>query len=98
MIRATWHPLAKRELFDGIDFYEGRVSGLGALFLAEVEDAVHQIRRHPRSGPVILGEARRWTLSQFPYHVIYRIEEKRIFILALAHQNRHPLYWTQRVQ
>ena len=98
MIRATWHTLAKRELFDGIDFYESRVPGLGAFLLVEAEAAVQQIRRHPRSGPVVLGEVRRWSLSQFPYHVVYRIEERRIFILALAHQKRYPLYWAQRVR
>jgi len=97
VIRATWHPLAKRELFESIDFYEDRVSGLGEIFLTAIEDAVAQARRHPRSSPLVFREIRRRGLRRFPYSVVYRLEEDRIFILAVAHQKRRPRYWARRI-
>jgi hypothetical protein len=51
VIRAAWHPLARRELFEGSDFYDREVAGLGESF-TRVEKAVDQIRRYPHSGPV----------------------------------------------
>jgi toxin ParE2 len=97
VIRAAWHPLARRELFEGSDFYEQEVAGLGGSFLTRVEKAVDQIRRYPYSGPVVLGESRRCQVSRFPYSLVYRVEPERIFILALAHNKRRPLYWARRV-
>lgn len=66
-------------------------------FLATIENAVARIRRHPRSGPLVLGSIRRLSVRPFPYGVIYRIEEDRIFILAIAHDKRRPRYWAKRV-
>jgi plasmid stabilization system protein ParE len=97
VIRVAWHPLARRELFKGSDFYEQEVAGLGESFLARVERAVEQIRRYPHSGPVVLAENRRLLVSRFPYSLIYRIEPERIFILALAPQKKRPNYWARRV-
>lgn len=95
MTRVAWHPLARRELFEGSDFYE-REARLGEDFLVQVEKALDQIRRYPRSGPTILGESRRCRLNRFPYNLVYRIEADRIFILALAHHKRRPFYWARR--
>ena len=95
MIRVAWHPLARRELFESSDFYQ-REAGLGEDFLAKAEKAIDQIRRHPHSGPRILGERRKCRLTRYPYNLVYRIEADRIFILALAHHKRRPYYWTRR--
>lgn len=96
MIRAAWHPLAKRELFESQDFYEDRATGLGAAFLDSVEAAVTGIRRHSHSGSSVDVSLRRSRVLRFPYSLIYRIEEKRIFILAVAHDKRKPRYWAGR--
>jgi len=96
VIRAGWHPLARRELFEDSDFYEREVAGLGDAFLTQVEKAVDQIRRYPHSGPTILGATRRCRVSRFPYNLVYRIDPERIYILALAHHKRRPYYWARR--
>jgi hypothetical protein len=44
VIRAAWHHLARRELFESMDFYEEEVVGLGETFLDRVEKAVERIR------------------------------------------------------
>ena len=97
MIRVAWHPLAKRELFEAQDFYDARVLGLGDIFLDRVEEAIALIRRYPHSGPSEAPGLRRIKTPRFPYGLIYRLEEGRIFILALAHEKRKPRYWARRV-
>jgi len=97
VIRAAWHPLAKRELFEAQDFYEDRAAGLGDTFLERVEAAVLLIRRYPRSGSAAGASLRQARVLQFPYSLVYRIEEERIFILAVAHDKRRPRYWARRV-
>ncbi len=97
MIRATWHPLAKRELFESQDFYEDRSAGLGAAFLESVEAATAGIRRYPHSGSSVDAVLRQSRVPRFPYSLIYRVEKERIFILAVAHDKRRPRYWAGRI-
>jgi len=96
VIRAAWHPLSKRELFEAQDFYEDRAAGLGDTFLERVEAAVLLIRRYPHSGSVAGASLRQSRVPQFPYGIVYRVEAERIFILALAHDKRKPRYWARR--
>lgn len=98
MIRAAWHPLAKRELFESQDFYEDRAAGLGAAFLESVEAATTVIRRHPHSGTALDDVLRQSRVTRFPYSLIYRVEEERIFILAVSHDKRRPRYWAGRAE
>lgn len=98
MIRATWHPLAKRELFESQDFYEDRAPGLGAAFLESVEAATAGIRRHPYSGSSVDAVLRHCRIVRFPYRLVYRVEEGRVLILAVAHDKRRPRYWAGRAE
>jgi hypothetical protein len=36
-------------------------------------------------------------LRGFPYSLFYVVEQKLIWILAVAHQSRLPGYWTDRL-
>ena len=39
------------------------------------------------------GEVRRAILSDFPYAVFYRIETRRVVMLAVTHTARDPRLW-----
>ncbi len=96
MSQATWHALARRELFEAADFYEERVLGLGEAFIDDVETAVARIRQYPRLGAIALREIRQLAIVRFPYYVVYKVLPARIMILAIAHQRRRPRYWANR--
>ena len=100
MTRVSWHPLAKRELFEASGFYEGESEGLGEIFLDAVQHGIERLKLHRRAGRQILGKIRRLLVGRFPYSIVYRIERvrqhERLFILAGAHQKRRPRYWTRR--
>ena len=91
------------ELFHGIDYYEDTRPGLGLEFMRLVEGKVRLIAEHPGVGAIVplhrqRTAVRRFAMGRFPYLVIYAIREDVIFIIALAHTSRRPLYWRRRLQ
>lgn len=89
---------ARAEHLDEVAFYEGRLPGLGADYLAQFEAVMVRICANPHFFPRI-GESdiRKAGLKRFPFHVIYRAEPAQIVVLAVAHYRRRPAYWTGRV-
>jgi toxin ParE1/3/4 len=106
-VRAVSKPLrteaeADRELEEAIRRYEGQRPGLGAEFLAAVDEVLERIQRLPNIGapipriPVDLAALRRAPLHRFPYHVVYLETTVAIQVLAFAHNRRRPGYWQAR--
>jgi hypothetical protein len=62
----SWHPLARRELFEASDFYDKQSKGLGDIFLDEVQEALGHLKHHPRLGRELLPEVRRFLVLRFP--------------------------------
>ena len=77
-------------------FYEIRQAGLGERFLDRIDGAFKSILAHPLAYQILIENYRRRLVDQFPYSVIYRTEEDRIFVLAVAHWSRKPDYWRGR--
>ena len=92
-----FHKLAESEMLDSQDFYDNLVFGLGKKFILDVEFAINQIRNNPLAFPIKFISYRVALLRRFPHSIFYRIENERIYILAVAHQKRKPFYWVNRV-
>ena len=56
-----------------------------------------ELPKNPTAWSKEIGEVRRYILHKFPYKILYSIESKHIFILAIAHQHRQPNYWIDRI-
>jgi plasmid stabilization system protein ParE len=95
-MEAVFHPSAREELDASVDFYEARLGGLGERFLAAVEEAIGRIAGSPNAGSAVAGGSRKRLVPGFPFSVVYRVEHRRILILAIAHQHRRPEYWRSR--
>jgi len=52
----------------------------------------------PLSGSSEDKEYYRRYLRDFPYTLIYKPKEDAVYILAVAHQSRHPDYWKERIK
>ena len=89
-------PAAKLEIRQAALFYEDCRDGLGQEFLDAVESAFEQIQRHPQVWRVLKGRFPRDLLQQFPYGLIYAVEEETIFVAAVMHLKRKPGYWVSR--
>jgi len=97
MTRAIFHPAARQELEETIDYYNAERPGLGAEFREAVQCVVTLLARFPLLGPCVQGSVRRTMLLRFPYHIYYRpLESGDLRILAVAHNRRMPAYWVGR--
>lgn len=93
-IRIT--PEARRELKVAADYYESKLLGLGAEFIEEYSVIYEHIKMQPQAGIQIEGNIRFRILRRFPYTIFYTESDKKILILAVAHQKRLPGYWRER--
>lgn len=96
MARASFHPLAERELLDAARYYERESPGLGARFLDAAERCELEIIEYPSAGTSLAGDVRRRLLRTFPYALLYRATAAGIRILAVMTLKRRPTYWVSR--
>jgi toxin ParE1/3/4 len=97
MTQGIFHPVARRELEEAIDYYNAESQGLGSEFREEVQRVLALLTRFPRLGQPVRGSMRRMMLSRFPYHIYYRLlASDNLRILAVAHNRQRPEYWVGR--
>ena len=92
-----FHPVAKKEFDQAVQYYEECQPGLGLRFAGEVHSTINRIIRFPNSFCKLSKNTRRCLLNRFPYGVIYQIQNNKIYIIAVGHLNRHPGYWVNRI-
>ena len=97
MKRVRFHPDAEAEFIAAGQFYDTQADGLGLEFVAEVRSAARTIAAHPEIGHRFSKRLRRFLVRRFPYGLLYRVEPKAIFIVAVMHLRRRPGYWKGRV-
>ena len=94
-----FHPEALVEYLEAIAWYESRRAGLGAALSRETEALIQSACDAPERFPTVDPTTiRRAHLKHFPYHVLFRIADDQLEVLAVAHNRRRPLYWQNRIQ
>ena len=96
MKQAIFHPEARAEMRESVEFYEARLEGLGFRFLSAVEQTTERISTHPEAGAPLTSGFRKRIVPGFPYNIIYRVWEDYIYLVAVAHHHRRPGYWRVR--
>ena len=91
-----FHPQAIAEADAAATFYEGRQKGLGARFVAALDDAIDRICRSPGIYREVETGVRKCRLLRFPYGVIFRERQAAIEVIAVMHIRREPGYWKAR--
>ena len=89
---------ASIELDDAIEYYNLQVFGLGKKFFDEVLETIEIIYQFPESWSSNTKNTRKAVLRKFPYNLVYSILNEKIYIIAVAHQNREPEYWIDRLK
>lgn len=98
-MKYRFHRAATVEHFNNVNFYEGRLPGLGTDYLKEFETVMAHICVAPNFYPTIgASDIHKAGLKRFPFFVMYRAKQNQIIVLAIAHQRRQPLYWTGRLE
>jgi len=94
--RVEFHPAAEREFISAARFYERHTRGLGLQFISVVQRTTERLLDHPAIGRRFGRRLRRVLLPKFPYGLVYRIDDDRIYIVAVMHLHRRPNYWRPR--
>ncbi len=81
-------PEAEQDLAEASDWYGERERGLRIKFVAKVEALLERIQEHPARFPHAGKFMRRASVRGFPYTVFYRIEARKIIIVAVFHHRR----------
>ncbi|GFO58017.1 hypothetical protein GMST_03420 [Geomonas silvestris] len=95
-MRAKFLPEAAEEFREAASYYEQKAPGVGFVFVAEVHRAVEIARSHPLSGRAVGRHLRSTPLHNFPFSIIYTLNQESVLIVAVAHQKRRPGYWKHR--
>lgn len=98
MAALRFHPEAINDVDQSILRYEAQQPGVGDRFDAKIKAAYAKIQRHPRAWPIRKKDARHYKVDRFPYNVIYVERPNAIWIVAVAHEKRHPNFWTKRLK
>lgn len=95
---ARFLPAARLEYLAEIAYYSEAEAGLGVRFADAVEQAAARALAFPLSGSSSGTGTRRVLLKDFPFSLVYRVEEEGITVVAVAHHARKPGYWRQRLR
>ena len=93
-------PEAEAEIEASTVWYESKRAGLGAEFLAMLDEALEEIADAPLAVQLWREGApwRRKVLRRFPYVIFLTVGSDLIEIVAVAHARRRPGYWVNRPQ
>lgn len=97
-MKYSFHPEARDEFLNAIDYYEDCDIGLGYDFSREIFSTIKNILSFPKAWPLIENEIRRCQTQRFPFGIVYVEEEDAILILAVMHLRRDPDYWQGRLK
>jgi len=95
-VRLRFLSIAAIELRESIAYYESIAPGLGERFLSEIEGTLDRIAAHPTAWARFGGELRRCRMTNFPYGLIYAVQDESILIVAVANMHRNPEHWRRR--
>jgi toxin ParE1/3/4 len=97
MMQLDYESEALQEVFDAAEWYSLRADGLRNRFLKQWKGAETRLIANPERYPCFEEDLRKCRFENFPYLMIYRIEEDRVRIYAVMHTSRRPGYWKDRI-
>ena len=101
-MRVELHPETQAEFRAAAIWYDERQPGLGERFVSEVTSALARLSEAPRSCTVWVDSravpvaVRKASVHGFPYVIAFEAIDDRVFVLAIAHEKRRPMYWLPR--
>jgi plasmid stabilization system protein ParE len=97
-MKLALHSAAERDIADAAAFYEKEGSPrLAARFIAEFKRLAELLLEHPEIGTPRSNQRRGFSMSVFPYTIVYRVSGDEIKILVVKHDSKRPGFGGRRV-
>jgi hypothetical protein len=81
---------AEIDIAHAVSWYESRQKGLGIRFITHLEKLYTHLENNPFLFPEKYPQVRQVPLRRFPYVLLYTIEDKNIFVLAVFNCYQNP--------
>jgi toxin ParE1/3/4 len=94
----TFHPDVTDDIKSSYIWYEGKIKGLGDKFLEELEDGYISIQNFPDTWANFQFGFKRYILNKFPFSILYKVSNNKIFIVTIMHNSKNPNYWKERLK
>ena len=94
--KVRWRDRAIHEAQEAYDWYEARSKDSGERLIAELDEHIDLLLKHPTGYPKWRSSYRKVTLKDFPFQVIYRFEKGTVTIFSIFHGKRDPKHWGGR--
>lgn len=96
-MKLTLHPAAEQDIQAAASFYERTGTPLvAARFVAEFKRLATLLIEHPEIGYPRSSGRRAFSMSVFPYTVLYRASADEIKILVVKHDSKRPGFGARR--
>lgn len=99
MKRVHLRKIAKRDMREALTWYRQRDPELANRFLDEVYKVLALLEEFPNVGGPVFGvndaTTPQFPVDTFPYQVVFKRFPDRTSVLAIAHERKHPGYWTE---
>ena len=96
-LKLKFHPEDVIEAREARLWYAGRNAAAAEAFVNELDIGIEKITDNPEMRPLYILGTRRYLFRYFPFAVVYRIKDKVVQIIAVAHGRRKPGYWKDRL-
>ena len=90
MYQLVFKPRAISMVKEAYDWYEEQQTGLGELFLHELESCYDKLEAWPVSFTKIKKNYRHIIIRTFPYVIVYEVIQNDVVIYSVFHTSRSP--------
>lgn len=97
MRTVRYHPEARTEFLQQVDFYAAISPRLVEHYDRAVQTAETQAARMPETWPKYKSKTRRIVDRQFKFSLVYLHSVEEVYVVAVAPMQRKPGYWRVRL-
>ena len=92
----SFHPAAQQDADDAAAWYAERSVRAAVRFLDELDRVIDLIANSPNRFQVFDADLRRAVFRRFPFYIVFRADDLKVVVLAVAHGKRRPRFWHNR--
>jgi toxin ParE1/3/4 len=94
----SFKPIALIDIDEIVAWYEGQVKGLGKKFLESLTLTLDIVKSNPQIYQMIKPPVRRALVKDFPYKVLFFIEQEIVVVIGVIHFRRGKKQFNKRIK
>lgn len=87
---------AELEYTNAFCWYAERRPDAALEFESEFDHSIREISSNHTRFPKCDDRHRFFLMRKYPFQIIYRVQNDRLIVIAIAHTSREPNYWANR--